>query len=189
MVTKLETINFSVLDVFLKQPMNRSDLLSYFQNITSSDENIVAIQSFRQDSLLNEKHLFSAVFHSWNAFETEGMISKNLSVEFLLYLSGQRQISKALELFGLPNKVERFSVIFFHVKELPKDYITTSAFSGLIKQITNLTISDTLKKRKELASFFNYSFANDDSYLQSEEGFINLQNFILTTISNVVFEA
>lgn len=191
MAKNIELMNFSAFDVELKEEMNRSELLSYFEKMISSDSNILAVQSFRQDSVLNQNHLFSAVYHSWNAFKTENMISKSLSVEFLLYLSGQRQITKAFEMFGLSDRVKNFSIIIFHIETLIelKDYITNSPLGSICSKTSYLKLSDTLSKRKELANLFSYSYLNDDPYLLSEEGYSNLENFILSSISNVVFEA
>lgn len=189
MSNNVELINFSAFDIELNEVMKRSELLSYFEKMISLDSNILAMQSFKQDSILNQNHLFSAVFHSWNAFKTNNMISKNLSVEFLLYLSGQRQITKAFEMFGLSDTVKLFSVVIFHQKTLQEDYIAASPLGLICHKTSDLMLSNTLDKRKRLASLFNYSHPNIDSYLLSEEGYSNLENFILTSISNVVFEA
>jgi len=49
----------------------------------------------------NLAHVESAIWHSMNAFSEERLISRTLSLEILLYLSGERQISRALTGFGL----------------------------------------------------------------------------------------
>jgi len=150
---------------------------------------LIGVQAFKFDSVLSEAHLLSAVWHAWNGFKNGLTISDSLSIEFLLYLSGQRQISKAIQIFGLKDEVKKFSIIFFHENEIFKENLNLSYISNSkISVINKLTISDSMEKRIHLASIFEYNLDQNSKVLEGEDGFNKLENYILTSISNLVFE-
>lgn len=57
--------------------------------------------------VLNERHLSSAHFHMKRALAEERDTGKSPGAEFLLYVTGQRQVSRALELGGIKPGAER----------------------------------------------------------------------------------
>jgi len=59
------------------------------------------VQFFDARLLAGFDHLYFAFLNASRALETGRNISKNLSVEALLYASGQHQISRAIELLGV----------------------------------------------------------------------------------------
>jgi len=61
------------------------------------------IQFFNDDYIVNQKHIFYAVYFSQKAFQQNINISNKLSIEFLLYLAANRQIKIAIESFGISN--------------------------------------------------------------------------------------
>ena len=118
------------------------------------------------------------------------MISGSLSVEFLLYASGQRQISKALGYFGIEGPESKFSIVLFHNANFIKDEIFAhSSFKKLINKVTNLSLVDSLEKRKNLARIFNFDTFNSFQQLNDSNSLKKLENYILTSISNSVFES
>lgn len=187
----LEEMNFSAFDITLLNPTERSVIISWLQEILQSNSKIAALQSFKFNSILNEKHLFSAVHHSWNGYKNKYMISNSLSVEFLVYLSGQRQISKAFQNFGLPETTEKFSLLVFHTTTYssPNSLLKSNSFNKLVVSIESLAFTDSIQKRKQLAKQFEFNYSQDEKFLESETGFRQLENFILSSISNVVFES
>lgn len=186
----LDDIYFSAFDVKLVHPVTTKLILDYLQNIVKNNKQIIAIQAFKYDSLISEKQLLSAIWHAWNGFKNNITISNLLSVEFLLYVSGQRQISKALKYFGLGKEVQEFSFVAFQESNIEKEQLLT-LFSEdtLIKEITLPKFTDTPEKRKELALVFELVAQDENALVNKNEGFTILENYILTSISNVVFEA
>ena len=98
-------ICFSAFDIELKNPLTPKHILTYVQEVKHNQTRILDVQAFRHDSVFNQNHLLSAVWHAWNGFKNNYTISNSLSIEFLLYLSGQRQIAKAIEFFGLKGEM------------------------------------------------------------------------------------
>ncbi len=186
----LNEVHFSAFDITLSQSISSGEVLSFLQSIAKKNDKIIAIQSFRFDSLVSRKQLLSAVWHAWNGFKNGITISNYLSVEFLLYVSGQRQISKALEFFGLDKEVEQFSVVIFQDQKMEKsELLTLLSENNLIKEIAEPIFTDTPEKRKKLASIFDLTGLDENQLLSENDGLTLLENYILTSISNVVFEA
>jgi len=59
------------------------------------------IQFIKDKYLLNENHVFTASYYMQKAFYYNNNISNKKNIEFLLYLSANRQISKGIETFGI----------------------------------------------------------------------------------------
>lgn len=61
--------------------------------------------------VFNERHLASASLHSKRALEQRRESANSAGAEFLLYLTGQRQVSKAIDLGGIKKDAERTIVV------------------------------------------------------------------------------
>ena len=61
---------------------------------------------------LRPEHMASAVAHAERAFRNRLNASYTLAMETMLYLSGERQISKAKEKVGLKPGTERVAILF-----------------------------------------------------------------------------
>jgi len=72
----------------------------------------VSLQVFDANYIAGTKHLLFAALNALNAFEQNQNISQNLEVEILLYASGQRQISKAIDMLGLKQDITEIAVAF-----------------------------------------------------------------------------
>jgi tRNA threonylcarbamoyladenosine modification (KEOPS) complex Cgi121 subunit len=85
----------------------------------------VQLQLSLPDAILSQEHIKLILYHILQAFKLKGNISNQANLEFLLYLSGQRQIKRALELVGLKKeepiskKKEFLIVVFGPHKTLP----------------------------------------------------------------------
>ena len=185
----LNELHFSAYDVFLTKSMTKNEIIRFVQQLKEKNVDIYDAQAFRVDSALSEKHISSAVWHAWNGFKNNLTISGSLSIEFLLYLSGQRQISKALQFFGLGETVKSFSLMIFNEKIISKEnLLSMTLLKNNISMISPLNLSDSVDKRKNLAKIFDFASKENLEVLDSHEGYIKLENYILTSISNLVFE-
>ncbi len=63
-----------------------------------SKEKNITIQALDADKLAGEKHIRFAVEKAMNSFKASTNIANNLAKEIMLYVSGTRQISKAMRL-------------------------------------------------------------------------------------------
>jgi KEOPS complex subunit Cgi121 len=70
------------------------------------------IALFNADLVFGTEHLVSAYDHANRAFKSRTNIAKTLATEMLLYASGLRQISKAIEKIGIRKGTKKVAVAF-----------------------------------------------------------------------------
>jgi len=73
----------------------------------------MSIQLFDADYVAGRLHLFLASLNALKAFKQGQNISGTLEVESLLYASGQRQISRAIEMVGLRPNTSKIAALIF----------------------------------------------------------------------------
>ncbi|MFQ5837816.1 MAG: KEOPS complex subunit Cgi121 [Thermoplasmata archaeon] len=66
-----------------------------------ADKLALEAQAFNADMVFGKDHILSAVDHARRAFERGTNVASNFMMEVLVYASGERQISAALEKMGL----------------------------------------------------------------------------------------
>jgi KEOPS complex subunit Cgi121 len=72
----------------------------------------IPLQVFDAAVIAGQQHLLFATLNALTAFEQGQRISENLAIEILLYASGQRQISKAIERMGVKPTTATIAVAF-----------------------------------------------------------------------------
>ena len=78
------------------------DIDSFLKKIiTLSNRYDMVIQVVNADFVYGKDHLFSAVEHAMRSFKNQMNSLNSLSLEILLYASGERQIQKAIEKIGV----------------------------------------------------------------------------------------
>ena len=88
-----------------------SELLNSFKTI--SEEKDVKIQAFDLSKIVSYKHVVVAAYHANKAILNKTNLAKSIDIEFLLYLSCQRQIKLAFEKVGISNKRMQIGVGIF----------------------------------------------------------------------------
>jgi KEOPS complex subunit Cgi121 len=82
-----------------------------------SKQNNVIIQIVNADVIFGKDHIVSAYYHTNRCFENNTNSLDDKSLEFLLYLSGERQISKAIKKVGITNQVNTFAIIIIPLQK------------------------------------------------------------------------
>ena len=72
----------------------------------------MVIQVVNADFVYGKDHLFSAVEHTIRSFKNRMNSLNSLSLEMLLYASGERQIQKAIEKIGIKKRNRKIAFIF-----------------------------------------------------------------------------
>jgi KEOPS complex subunit Cgi121 len=89
------------------------DINSFLKKIiTLSNRYDMVIQVVNADFVYGKDHLFSAVEHTIRSFKNQMNSLNSLSLEMLLYASGERQIQKAIEKIGIKNGNQKIAFIF-----------------------------------------------------------------------------
>ncbi|WP_455367439.1 KEOPS complex subunit Cgi121 [[Eubacterium] cellulosolvens] len=86
-----------------------SDPKEIFKNFSTESDLISQLLNPRL--LIGESHIYFGVINALNSFKKNWNISRHLSIEILLYLSGQRQIEKAFKMFGIQEGIQDIVVI------------------------------------------------------------------------------
>jgi KEOPS complex subunit Cgi121 len=71
----------------------------------------VGVQFFDAALIATQEHLYFAAINALQAFQNKTNISKSLSMETMLYASGQRQIKKAIQLCGIKPETKNMAVV------------------------------------------------------------------------------
>src|SRR5881628_3196461 len=79
-------------------------------------------QLMRADRICGKDHLIFAARNAMRAFSRSRRRSHSLAVELLLYASGQRQISKAIETLGVTPQTLQVVTTAFAKGEIPLEF-------------------------------------------------------------------
>jgi len=85
----------------LLQEVFELDRLIQITSILQTQFSETVIQFFNDKYVLNQNHIFQAIYFALKAFKEKKNISNKENIEILLYLSCNRQIKVALDSFGL----------------------------------------------------------------------------------------
>lgn len=172
-------------DLEFTEQLPRKELLDWVKWVKKERESIVDIQFFKRDALWSETHLKSAVWHAWKAIKENYSISKSISIEFLLYATGQRQISKAVEYLGIDDFVDNLSVVIFHTKEENSFELQNILNNHFVTQnIKEISFTTNDEKLSQLIKLFNYPL----SISKTKVDLAKFEKYLLTCVSNLVFE-
>lgn len=101
--------------------MSRTEVVGARGNIDDPQDLILALQELdggsalplNADLVCGKEHLLSAAAHALRAFERGGNVCSSLAMETLVYASGERQISKAMQKMGVTSGPGRIAIVFF----------------------------------------------------------------------------
>jgi KEOPS complex subunit Cgi121 len=155
-------------------------VLEGFKNIKIEDPQILfnsikdqvkdcCVQLFDPNLVAGFDHLYFAALNALKAFKIGKNISKDLSVEILLYASGQHQINKAIQLLGVkPSSREVVVLILAATRE--KDLKALDKIFNMIQgERCDEIIDMTEKKIPKIKSAFNIQDAEVKAILRESE--------------------
>jgi KEOPS complex subunit Cgi121 len=142
---------------------NINTFLERFRN-----EKTPPIQFFNAKHIAGSQHIFFATLNALNSFNKKKNISNNLAVEVLLYASGQRQITKAVNMLGIKQDSSEVAVLIFsencsNTTEYLK--LVTNAISG---ERDDDVLELTNKKCVIIKKLFEISDLEFEAKLQKE---------------------
>ncbi|MCE7742112.1 MAG: hypothetical protein GOP50_06605 [Candidatus Heimdallarchaeota archaeon] len=105
-----EEINFHYQVFFTPKDMNLDEFL---EKLKLKQNKKVRLQLIDPTLIVSEKHLLISIYHTLKAFEQNKNIARDQATEFLLRVSGKKQISNALELFGIKVTCNVIMIIAF----------------------------------------------------------------------------
>jgi KEOPS complex subunit Cgi121 len=139
------------------------------------------VQIVRADRVAGLEHLSFATENAVNAVERGRGRSKSVAMETLLFIAGQRQISKAVETLGATSQTRDVAITILSKEPLNEDEITASVQSilGGKRQDSVIDIGSS-KKIRELCRTYGISSEEFDAgQLPSERADSLIKRLIL----------
>ena len=108
----------------------------------------VEFQFFDAGLIATWQHLYFAAFHALKSFNSKENISRSLPMETMLYASGQRQIRKAVEKFGIKPTSLHIAIVLISVK--PANTLEAlKAISKHLNRNSDETVLDLSNRKKK----------------------------------------
>ncbi len=105
--SKTDSVWIGIEHIVNTSELGRTKLLG----LLKQQPQIMASQFMNYQFIAGSHHLVSAAQNALNAWEGGYAISRSLSVEIILFASGQRQISKALDKLGIENMPQKLLIV------------------------------------------------------------------------------
>ncbi|MGA3296302.1 MAG: KEOPS complex subunit Cgi121 [Candidatus Bathyarchaeia archaeon] len=96
--------------VWISSFKGKIDAATIMQAVQEKNPN-ATIQLFDLDRIAGSRHLFLAAYNAEKSYNSRRRISRSLSMEILLFVSGTRQITEALERVGINRATTRSAVL------------------------------------------------------------------------------
>jgi len=126
------------------QPFNSETVVEIFK---SQKKDNVHLQILDPTFIVSEKQIIAALYHTKKAFQRENNIARDFTTEFLLRLSGKRQISNAINFLGIKDSCINILIIAFGEKKEEIEY----EFDVILETISK-NIDLQIKKKLPITS-------------------------------------
>jgi len=124
------------------------DVDGFLEKVLSfSEKQHVVVQVFNADTIYGRNHLISAVEHAVRATQERTNTTNSLSMEIMLYASGERQLKLAIPKMGVRKGKGRIAFVFTNGKI--SDKIVDDLLKELVLERDDKVLEgdrDTLKK-------------------------------------------
>ena len=184
MIKELEYYTYLIFGGCVPSEIKINEISNYLKQIDEK-YSLIGSQIFNSCYIWGYSHIYSAIWHAERAFSTKRMISKTFSMEIMLYLTGHRQIKKAIDLIGIKSDT-RCIIGVLGAKEsrtLSKAYQELKKllqFSSDQDIIQNLHVKEKFVKEQLLNE--GYESANTFSFDEIEKTI--LQRIALLTLES-----
>ena len=118
------------------------------------NETDLSVQFLNAGLIATWEHLYFAVLDSLTAFGTNRNISKNLSVEIMLYASAQRQIKKAIRLLGVSHDCADIAVVVVGKATQDIEVVMVSLLKRLGKDVDDSVLDLSPRKMRNICKAF-----------------------------------
>ena len=98
-------------------PPHPIDVDDYLEKIKLRQNKEIHLQIINPKFIVSEKQVLVSIYHTFKAFKQNRNKARDIATEFLLRISGQKQISNALEIYGITETSEMVMVIAFGGKK------------------------------------------------------------------------
>lgn len=126
-----------------------SDVEKFLREVQKEKQSDMEVQFFDAKFVATWQHLYFAVLNALTAFKNRENISKSLAMEIMIYASAQRQIRKAMKIFGIKPEISEIAlVIVGNDSESVK--LALSKISAIAKMQLDETVLGLTKEKEKL---------------------------------------
>jgi KEOPS complex subunit Cgi121 len=128
------------------------DIEKFLEKIQGfSDKHNIVIQVFNADMIFGKLHLISAAEHALRAEKNDSMSSNSISMEILLYASGERQLKKAIPKMGIRKGKTKIAFVLLTERE------NNNLFNILLEKLKLKRNNEFLKGDVSILKKFGFS--------------------------------
>ena len=144
------------------------DNVASFLNQFRAQTKGAPIQLFDAKNVAGFEHLYFAAINALNSFEKKTNISNNLEVEALLFASGQRQITKAVEMLGIKKGTSKIAALI-----LAENHEQKTSYTDLVTKLVPGERNDNVfnltdEKMVSIKKMFDISDLEIEASLKNE---------------------
>ncbi len=150
-----------IAGLIIKEKFEVEDLIRRIKSIANKHN--VIIQAVDSRAIISLRQVFSAVFKALRAFHDGRNTCEKLEIEFLLYLSGKRQIRDAIEAIGIKGNMERIALIV--IGESYDD--VNSTIIDVLNNINGIIDSSFLEFNEDKLKFLRKVFEISDNEINA----------------------
>ncbi|MCX8171162.1 MAG: KEOPS complex subunit Cgi121 [Candidatus Bathyarchaeota archaeon] len=148
-------------------------------NLIGSGSKTSHVQVLDAELVAGFEHVYFAVLNALKAFKSGINISKNLSIEILLFASGQDQIRRAIEILGVKRTTKKIVVVI--VSDSREEALSTlNAISNIINGEADYSV---IELNEEKISAIINAFGISRCELES-----SMRNSLENALKNVLVE-
>ena len=123
----------------------------------------VDFQVFDAEKIVGFDHVRFAVLNAFKAFKAGRNISKSFPVEVMLYVSGQRQIGKALKMVGVCRETKNIVLVVFGSGE-----VASKVLDEVCRMVGGKLNSGVLKVNREKIETVKKTFGISDLEIETQ---------------------
>src|SRR2546427_9961234 len=118
----------------------------------------IQLQLLRADRIAGVEHMVFAARNAIDSFTSKDRRAKNLSMEFLLFASGEHQIVEAIKLLGVSESSVELALVGLSETELDSD-VLSGEVAKIVQGVPDDTVLEigTLAKVRALRKAYNIS--------------------------------
>jgi len=157
--------------------------LEHMMNEIPFREDIDSCQFLDSRSVAGIGHLLFSAVNALRAFENGSNISKKLAVEFLLFVSGQRQIKKAISMVGVKPETQNVTVVLLGAEKSSLDATfrkLVQLIGGKIDDYPEMSNRDRLD---ELSRIYEITPSELESMSYSSQGAEALEKLVIERVA------
>lgn len=153
------------------------DIEKFLEEIQSfSEKNDLIIQVFNADMVYGKLHLLSAAEHAIRAEKNDSMSSNSLSMEILLYASGERQLKNAIPKMGANKGKSKIAFVLISGKE------NFDSFKNLLELLGLNRNDKVLEGNKNILKKFGFSDLQIQTVSKDKYGDLILEKVAMVDI-------